>query len=158
MKPEGVFKTFIVPLLGAVLVYFVTFGVIQHFRDTKGPWQVTFQTDAAGRPSLQIAQSSLQLSNITIKFIGEQIGQSNLNEMVLFDSPKTNVPFGRVIFFDTTFLPGTMTFDLFGHEIELLPRALGVNRKAVQWQSGLTIELAAEQKPVTPPQPPKRKR
>jgi hypothetical protein len=52
-----------------------------------------------------------------------------------------------------------VTFDLFGHEIELLPRALIVNKRSIPWQSGATIDLWPTNKPAVPPHPPKvRKR
>ncbi len=51
------------------------------------------------------------------------------------------VPFGKCIFLDTTSLPGTVVLDLFGHEIELLPRALIIDRQERPWRSDTTIEL-----------------
>ncbi len=42
---------------------------------------------------------------------------------------------------DTTFLPGTVTFELFGHEIELLPRALIIDRQEHAWQPNAAINL-----------------
>jgi hypothetical protein len=63
-----------------------------------------------------------------------------------------------VIYEDLTFLPGVVTFDLLGHEVELLPRALVVNKKLVEWQSGMTVDLWPTNKPAEPPQPPKHPR
>jgi hypothetical protein len=42
---------------------------------------------------------------------------------------------------DTTFLPGTLTFELFSHEIELLPRALIIDRQDHPWQPDAMIIL-----------------
>jgi hypothetical protein len=42
---------------------------------------------------------------------------------------------------DTTFMPGTVTFELFGHEIELLPRALIIDRQDHPWQRDAAITL-----------------
>ena len=53
-----------------------------------------------------------------------------------------------------TALPGVITLDLFGHEIELLPRVLIVNKKEVPWQSGLSLVLSPTNKPAIPPKPP----
>jgi len=36
---------------------------------------------------------------------------------------------------DTTFLPGTVAFQLFGHEIELLPRVLIIDHEEHPWHS-----------------------
>jgi hypothetical protein len=63
-----------------------------------------------------------------------------------------------VIYEDLTFLPGVVTFDLFGHEVELLPRALIANKKQVPWKSGVTIDLWPTNKPAEPPRPPKARR
>ena len=51
------------------------------------------------------------------------------------------VPFGNCVFMDTTFLPGTVTLQLFGHEIELLPRVLVIDRQEHSWRPGNTIAL-----------------
>jgi len=58
------------------------------------------------------------------------------------------VPMGSCLFMDTTFLPGTVTFQLAGHEIELLPRVLIIDRQEHPWVSGSTITLHPE--PVVP--------
>jgi hypothetical protein len=42
---------------------------------------------------------------------------------------------------DTTFLPGTVTFELFGHEIELLPRVLMIDHEERPWLSNHPITL-----------------
>jgi len=63
---------------------------------------------------------------------------------LLFAQPQPvpyEVPFGKCVFMDTTFLPGTVTFELFGHEIELLPRALIIDRQEHSWQPDLAISL-----------------
>ena len=56
---------------------------------------------------------------------------------------------------DMTFLPGVITFNLFGHEVELLPRALIVNKKDIPWSSAANVVLRPEAKPATPPKPPR---
>jgi hypothetical protein len=42
---------------------------------------------------------------------------------------------------DPTFLPGTLTFRLFGHEIELLPRVLMLDHQEHLWRSDEVIRL-----------------
>ena len=42
---------------------------------------------------------------------------------------------------DTTFLPGTLTFQFFGHEIELLPRVLVLDRQEHPWRSGEVVTV-----------------
>lgn len=157
MKSDSIFKHVGLAFLFALFLYFATFFGIERARHNKGPWLVTFKSDDQGRPALIVSQPKMQIADVTFVFRGERIQQNNLTETVAFDSPKTNVPFGRVIFFDTTFLPGTITLDLFGHEIELLPRVLGVNRNEVPWKSGMKIELSEKEK-VPPRTDSKRRR
>ena len=38
-------------------------------------------------------------------------------------------------------LPGTATFELFGHEIQLLPRVLIIDRREYPWRPNATITL-----------------
>ena len=131
----------------AAALYLSGFRLIEHFREVKGPWQVRFRTDGIGEPSLSVAHDKLGISNVTFVFPGERVAQTNMDAMVEFDAPKTNAPFGRIVFIDTTFLPGTVTFDLFGHEIELLPRTLVLNLKEVSWKSDTTYRLSEKEKP-----------
>jgi hypothetical protein len=45
------------------------------------------------------------------------------------------------VFLDTTFLPGTVALSLFGHEVQLLPRVLTIDKVEKAWRSGETISL-----------------
>lgn len=146
MKRDPIFKHVAWAFFGAVILYVCSFKAIEYFRNVKGPWHVTFQTDSSGHPSITVNHEKLSLTNVTLAFQGENISLTNSITTILFDSPKTNIPFGKVIFFDTTFLPGTLTFDLFGHEIEFLPRVMVANRKEVPWKSETVLNLTAEQR------------
>jgi hypothetical protein len=57
-----------------------------------------------------------------------------------------DMPFGSCIFMDLTFLPGTLTFRLFGHEVEFLPRTMILDHEEHPWRSGEIISL--EQAPA----------
>lgn len=142
-------------LLFAVVlaIYLALFFGIEHSRGTKGPWLVEFRGAPGGDAMLVVSQSHLNLSNVHVIVHGESV--SNTSSRVSFDRVKQPVPFGSVIFEDLTFLPGVVTFNLLGHEVELMPRALVVNKKLVPWQSGMTVELWPTNKPVVPPHPPK---
>jgi len=53
---------------------------------------------------------------------------------------------------DLTFLPGTLTFDCFGHEIELIPRTLFINKTKYPWRPAMTIALSRTNAPeLLPP-------
>lgn len=61
-----------------------------------------------------------------------------------FDQPRPvpyDLPLGKCVFMDTTFLPGAVTFRLFGHEIELLPRVLIIDQQDLPWRSVSALEI-----------------
>jgi len=134
-------------------LYFVAFYGLEYARQRKGPWEVAFQTDARGNPTLAITQPALGLRDVKIVFHEEKA--TNSIARVAFDRPLRPLPFGKVIYEDLTFLPGVVTFDLFGHEIELLPRILIANKKEMRWSSGVTLDLWPTNKPAEPPKRPR---
>lgn len=153
MKRDPILKQSLIVFVGVLILYTCAFKGIEYFRTVKGPWEVTFRSDSNGLPSLVISQASIGLTNMTVTFDGEAIDRINLSETMRFDSPKTNIPFGGVLFFDTTVLPGTLTFNLFGHEIEFLPRVMIANHDEVPWESDGTVHFNASNKLPSPPAP-----
>jgi hypothetical protein len=157
MKPKGPAKHFILAFLLALVGYIFFYQTIEHRRTRNGPWQVSF-THGADAPTLIIAQPRLAITNVQIRFPGEPLLVTNSQSIITtlsFAQPRPvpyEVPFGECVFMDTTFLPGTITFELFGHEIELLPRALIIDREEHRWQPNATIALPRD--PRTPPQTP----
>lgn len=165
MKPEGALKHFFLALLLAVLGYVLFYYGIEHWRTRKGPWRVTFTTSAQ-TPAILIAQPSLGITNVQIRFAPDSLTSTSLTgapapERLQTISLATNspalpitltfgqlralpyeVPFGKCIFLDTTSLPGTVVLELFGHEIELLPRTLVIDRQEHPWRPGLNLLLA----------------
>lgn len=146
MNRDPIFRHLALVFFGALILYVCGFNAIEHFRNVNGPWKVTFRTDTNGHPSITVNQATLSLTNVTLAFQGEQISLTNSTETIVFDSPITNIPFGGIIFIDTTVLPGTLTFDLFGHEIEFFQRVMVVNRKEVPWKSESVLNLTTEEK------------
>ena len=146
MKQDHLTRHLIIGFAIALLLYLAGFFLIEHYRNVKGPWRVSFRADSHGQPSIAISLGLLNISNVTLVFQGEQISNFKSEATVFFDQPKTNVPFGKVLFLDTTFLPGTVTFDLFGHEIELRPRTLVVDLREIAWKSGAMIRTAPKRK------------
>jgi len=140
--------------LGFGLLYAGTFYGIEYWRHRRGPWQVDFVNGAEGA-SLLIAQPALHIATTKIVFVGESGSASNATWHVALDNPRATLPFGKIIYADLTMLPGVVTFDLFGHEIELLPSVLVVNERKVPWRPGTTLQLHATNKPPVPPRPPK---
>ena len=155
LTPKSILVWFAV-VLG---LYLAAFYVMEYWNSRRGPWEVEFSSDAMGNPSIAIYQPKLRISSVEIIFTGEKVSQTNLAQKVLYDRPLTSLPakmpIGEVIYEDLRTLPGVVTFNFFGHEIELLPRVLIVNKKEIPWQSEKVIELSVTNKPAQPPKPPK---
>jgi hypothetical protein len=153
MKPVVTVKSVIITFLVTLVLYLCAFHGLQYLQTRKGPWEVTFATDDSGTPSVTIYQPKLNISSVELLLLGEKVERTNLSERVLMDKPRKPTPFGTVIYDDLMFLPGVVTLDLFGHEIELLPRTLLINKKEYPWTSDSTIELSPANKLPTPPKP-----
>jgi hypothetical protein len=143
-KREQIWKQALAVFGVCAVFYFGGFWALQHWRTRRGPWEVTFH-GTNGAPALQIAAPTLGITGVHLVFPGTNVLSLSQSVTVRFDDPARRdvVPFGRVKFLDTTILPGTVTFDLFGHEIELLPRTLILNQREHAWRSGERIELPA---------------
>ena len=162
MKADNPIKHFVLAFIIALIGYAIFYGAIEHRRTRKGPWQIVFTNTANGLPEIVINQSTLAISNVQIVFV--QRGSSNtldsgsvtaaskpvatngLPPGTLFDFSRPrnvpfDVPFGKCLFMDTTFLPGTLTFRLFGHEIEFMPRVMVIDHEERPWNSDRTIYL-----------------
>lgn len=116
----------------AVVFYLVFFNWMQHRRAGKGPWEITFITDSNGTPSLAINQTKMQLSHRII-FDNAKLPQTNMQQKVIFEEAVQDIPFGKMLFQDPTFLPGNVTMEQFGHQIQLLPRVLKIDKKEHAW-------------------------
>lgn len=128
-----------------VVVYFGGFLAVQHWRHRRGPWEVTFTTRADGTPGVRISGPRLGIDGVDLWFPGTNLAVRPPARSVRFDDParRHEVPFGSVKFLDTTVLPGTVTLDLFGNEVELLPRTLIVNREERPWRRVDALEIPA---------------
>lgn len=146
MKTTFPWKQTIALFVAVLLTYLAVFNGIEWLRHRKGPWRVVFETN-----SIHISQPYLKISAV-VEFPGENAGNTG---RVAFDKPKKAVPYGKLLYEDLTFLPGVVTFDLFGHEIELLPRVLIVNKKEIRWDQADHLQLWATNKPAIPPKPAK---
>jgi len=153
MKTTFPWKQTLALFVAVLLAYLAVFQTIEWLRHRKGSWEVHFVTDAQGRPSMEVTEAYLKISTRLV-FPDEKPVGTNVSETVRFDRPKKPVPFGKVIYEDLTFLPGVVTFDLFRHEVELLPRVLYVNKREIKWTTA-QVELWSTNKPPTPPKPTK---
>jgi len=150
MKSDNPVRHFALAFVIAILLYFVAYQGIEHRRTRKGPWQVIFTNSPAGDPGIVINQPALGLTNVQIQFTGA-LRQSKSASVLEFSQPRQvpyDLPYGRCVFMDTTFLPGTVTFQFFGHEIELLPRVLIIDHTEHRWQSDTALALSGNQVPA----------
>src|SRR3954454_3741625 len=118
MKSDNLWRHLWVPLGIALLVYVVFYAGIEHRRTRKGPWQVAFTKDASGAPAILINQPKLAITNLEISFPGQTNLPSGPDVVMSFTQPRPvpyEIPFGNCVFMDTTFLPGTIVFEVFGH-------------------------------------------
>jgi hypothetical protein len=144
MKRDGLLKPVLVASVAALALYIVTYNSIEHRRTRNGPWQVTFGVDG-GAPALWINQPALAITNLQITFPGEAVELDHAGTF-LYREPQPvpySVPFGKCLFMDTTFLPGTIAFSLFGHEIQLIPRVLTIDGKELPWRSNTKIPVTS---------------
>lgn len=131
----------------ALAFYTVFYQLDRHWRLNKGPWTVEFAADPAQTNLvLTINQASLGIENFQILIEGETTSATNLPKAISFDDPYKTLPFGDLFYHDLTYLPGVLTLDIMGHEIELLPRILTVNRESVPWKGKGKLHLTPDMK------------
>ena len=128
----------------ALAIYVGVYSCDQGMRTRKGAWEVEFLASTNGAPAIRVNQPALGITNIQVVFAGEAM--TNAPGKVVFAKPQQPVPVGRVKFEDLTYLPGSVAFDFFGHEVELLPRTLYLNKEEQGWQSATTYTLTPEEK------------
>jgi len=151
MKSEGLIKPALVVFIVALVVYIIAYSAIEHRRMRNGPWQVAFTNDASGAPALLINQTNLAITNVLIAFPGESSPPFTNATPLDFAQPRPvpfDVPFGKCLFMDTTFLPGTIVFELYGHEIQLIPRTLTIDRREQSWRSDAKLAVEPAQLPA----------
>ncbi len=142
MKSDGFPKHLLIAFGMALLGYILLYSCDRHVRSRKGAWEFTFASSANGEPVLTIDQPHYGISKVRILIEGETF--DGPTKRLRFDRPGISIPFGETIFFDTTYLPGSVTFDLFGHEVEVLPRTLILNFNEHPWKVGELIRLKPE--------------
>ena len=143
VKRDNPLKHFLLAFALAIVLYAVSYSWIEHRRTLNGPWQITFTNDPASHPVLVLEQPALNLTNIQFVLLDARV--TNLAPTTMsFAKPHLvpyELPFGECVFMDTTFLPGTLTLRLFGHEIEFRPRRLLIDHDEHRWHSGERIEV-----------------
>lgn len=137
--------------LVTLVVYVAVFSWVENHRRSKGPWEITF-TQIDNSPALLVNQVKLGLTNITIVLPGA-IAPTNLPQTIRFQHGQVapfDLPFGKCVFLDTLYLPGTVAWQAFGHEIQILPRTMTIDGVEHPWLSGEKI-LLTNRPPATLP-------
>jgi len=125
----------------ALIFYITSFWAIEHRRTMNGPWEIEFISDASGRPSLGIFQSKLNISE-HLAFPDDKIEITSLSTRVVFRGGNSDLPFGQMLLQDALYLPGTLTLRVCGHQVEVLPRALIIDKSEHAWQTGGEIVVS----------------
>ena len=139
-------KSVAATFVAAGIFYALAYSFMMNRQRGKGPWQVNFTTNSAGVAQLVIAQPSLGISNVTVQFAGEKLAATNGTGRVAFDRPRQSTPFGYVAYDDLMFQPGAVALDCFGHVVEMIPRALGLNGVRFGWTNNATYLLSPTNK------------
>ena len=145
MKSDNLPRNLVFVFALALVVYILAYSGLESRRTRQGPWQIAFTNDAAGTPVLVINQPRLGITNVRIGFPGEPLPPpTNVVTTLALVEPRSVpfvVPFGQCVFMDATSLPGTLAFELFGHEIQLLPRVLTIDKVEQTWRSDAVLAL-----------------
>jgi hypothetical protein len=134
MKQLGDLRHFLIAFLLALVLYTGAYFFIEHRRVARQPWSITFE-QSSNAPALVIAQPDLRIQT-RIAFDGLPLSSNQPEQVIVFKQPRAvpfDVPFGKCIFLDTTFLPGTVTLQCFGHELEMIPRVLIIDHREISW-------------------------
>jgi hypothetical protein len=143
MKLGGIFKPLALAFALAAMAYAACYSYIEHRRVVKGPWQVTFLAEP-GSAAMVVDQPALGIRGARVVFPQART-DTNLVVKLEFSQARPvpfNLPFGRCVFLDTLFLPGTVALECFGHEIQLLPRVLTIDGIEHPWRSGEPITVS----------------
>ncbi|MBI1839525.1 MAG: hypothetical protein HYR88_01570 [Verrucomicrobia bacterium] len=143
--------------LALIPCYLAVFWGVEHWRTRQGPWVLDFSTDASGVPALRVLHPTIVPAGVEVRFVDERQSGAT-NGSVILNRPMQPLPWGRRISEDLTALPGVETLSLFGHEVELAPRVLVVDRKEIAWRSQAVIAPKASEKlpPDRSPEPRRR--
>jgi hypothetical protein len=142
MPPQSSpWKTFLLIAIVILIGYIAIFSWVENSRRKSGPWELTF-TQVNNSPALLVTHAKLGLTNVIIVF--PDVVATNATQTIRFEHGRVapfDLPFGKCVFLDTLYLPGSMAMELFGHQIQLMPRTMLIDRVEHAWLSGEKILL-----------------
>lgn len=128
--------------LATLVTYVLLWKGMDHLRNHNGPWIVHFASTPDNKATLTINNHKKGVTNAVITISG--IPETPLTDTTVeFDDVSKEVPFGKFIYHDLMFLPGVVALHVHGHEIQLVPRTLFINKEEVPWSPAPNIELIA---------------
>lgn len=153
-------KGFVALFFATLFLYITVYGGCMAYRRRGGPWAVTQDKLPDGTPVMKIEHHVILSGGpVTLTFPGESAPTrfTNAPYQRIFSQPNTNIfPYGPVEFLDTTFLPGSVAMDVFGHVVEIVPRTLYLDGRELGWVPGTNIVVPATGK-IPQDERPKRK-
>jgi hypothetical protein len=140
-------RTFVLMALAFLILYVILYTTIERARASKGPWKVLFASDGVSAPFLTIEQPGMNIAGMKIVFDGKNSPHTNASHS--FDKMREvpfDLPFGTATgtckFQELNFLPGTVVITVYGHEIQLMPRLLTIDRtQEIAWKQDRIIHL-----------------
>ena len=152
MKSDPIWKQVIAVFFAALIGYLAVFYFVEYQRRKDGPWQATF-TSVDGLPTIIVNHPKSQLTNISITFVGATTPVTNMPQTVAFEHGRPapfDLPFGECVFIDAIYMPGTAVCEMFGHQIQLMPRVLTIDKIEHPWSSGEKILLTNQPSATLP--------
>lgn len=134
MQRKDSLKHFVIAFFIAVVVYLVSYNLIEHRRSSNGAWEVEFKSAVDHPPALEITQTNLKISNVEIEFPGASAPATNAS--VVFNKTQEvpyATPFGQCVFQDIIFQPGTVVISFAGHQVQLMRRTLTIDGAEYSW-------------------------
>jgi len=155
-------KRFVGLFFATLFLYITFYGACTAYRRKGGPWAVTQDKLPDGTPVLRIEHHRILADGpVTLTFPGETAPArfTNAPYQRVFTLPNTNTfPYGPVEFLDTTFLPGSVALDVFGHLVELVPRTLYLDGRDVGWTPGTNLVVPKTSKVPREARPQRKER
>jgi hypothetical protein len=142
---SGIWKHVALAALMALGLYAAAYWAIEHRRTRNGPWQLTFSMGERGEPIVQADQPQLGVRGMQLVFERHPTTTDVQRQRIVVQQPQPtpfDLPFGRCIYLDLTFLPGVVTCDFFGHEVEFMPRTLVVDKHEIPWKPNQTVRIS----------------
>jgi hypothetical protein len=134
----------------ALALYATAYWLIESRRTRHTPWEVNYLVNASGQATLAIRQQSLGLGPVRIRFASASPMAPGTETNLVFSEPRPvpyDLPFGRCVFADLTFLPGTVVLNLNGTDIQMLPRALTIATNEFAWSTTHVVEIRPDGTP-----------